>query len=512
MADAKQKQKQAAEPEPQRMPDGVFKTVPMGFDKKEVNLYIRKLIEKMRVEAEERLVKELAAVKPAPGSGGNSNTEELNNRIASLTASYNEANDRAASYETRATNLQVNLDRVLNELDKLKASGGAAAGIDVSAIKKDAEREAERIVNAAKSQADAIIAEAKIKSESFVSSDTKTVAVADPAAFNEILSILGGGKKQLTDSYSALSALFDSAIAAAEKGASAPPVAIPEKQITPPKQITPVEPVIPKPAPSAPTKPAEIEIAPPKKAISDSAFNEFSALSFDGGSDTDSSVSDTFDGFAGFEMDTGGDDDELSAFADFSIDSEPADFPEHAAPKKPAPPARPAPAPAPAPVIDDAFSEFSEFALTLEPDTDDSAGTPLIQKSNRGEYSDEFQDLMLTSAEKPGKGKNLTEADVAVNTRERGSDLDDSILDMMISPSSGSLTISKSDDDDGYSISLSDLSMPDPVPGTINPAGRITTPKPQVKIPPSPSESVWNFDVDESDDDDDMSTDADILL
>ncbi|MDR0197583.1 MAG: hypothetical protein LBI36_05120, partial [Oscillospiraceae bacterium] len=435
--------------------------------KKEVNLYIKELIKKKDEEIEERLSKEVAALKKGEGGGESSKkTADLINELEAERA-------KVSKLETRCANMQTNLDRVTDELEKVKSAGGGGGG-DAKATKA-AKAEAENIIRDAKNQAAEIVENAKKKAKS-----AKSGGGGDPKAFDAVLARLDECKRKFDENYFAVSSLFEAAVQAAKGGASAA------------------------------TETGEYKSADAPQSVASDEFGEFADFAVD--SKPSGGVSDEFAEFADFAV--GGDsgvDDALSEFSELTLDGGGG--------------------------IDD-LSEFSEFTLdggvseptpaqsgkksaktAKQPDDDilTDEAPPLVKTDNKGEFSEEFQDLMLSPTEKSVKGENLTEKDVA-KKHDRGADLDESLFEMMLSHDVGALTATQNDDG-GYSltemksknagdIQISSSRAPEP------PA---RSGKNSVNLPPDPQDTMWNFDIDEeAEEEDDMTSDnveiSDLLL
>ncbi|MDR0221986.1 MAG: hypothetical protein LBI38_00390 [Oscillospiraceae bacterium] len=459
---AEKQQKQSAQ-------SGVFKTVPMGFDKREVNLYIKDLIKKKDEEAEERISKEILKHQNSSGGGDGSG------KIAELTKELEAAREKCSKLETRCSNMQTNLDRVSDELEKAKSQGGGGGGGGGAKTVKAAKAEADKIINDAKSQAAEIIGNAKKKSKSAKSG----AGGGNPESFKTVIAKLDEGKKQLDGAYFAISALFEAAAAAAKSGAdSAGAASVSESY---------AEPAV---AANVPEKSDEFG------EFADFAVGDSANVSSSGG------MSDEFSEFADFAVDdsanassSGGMSDEFSEFADLAIDGDSAGG--------------------------DEFSEFAAFTV----DGDSAEGEtapPLVKKDNTGEFSEEFQELMLSPTAKSVKGENLTEKDV-VKTQDKGADLDESLFEMMLSHDVGALKATRNDDG-GFSISgaggtfrnAGDVTLDAPPKRTSRPPAAASE-KTIVGIPPDPQDLMWNFDIDEdAEEDEDMVSDnieiSDLLM
>ncbi|MCL2633178.1 MAG: hypothetical protein FWD34_01550 [Oscillospiraceae bacterium] len=477
-----EKQKQ---PQPSQQ-GGVFKTVPMGFDKREVNLYIKNLIKEKEDELQTYITNNKLSGSGSAPSGGDGESAKI---IESLNKELEAERKKSAKLQSDLTNLE-----------KANAAGGKAPVQTV-------------------------------------------VSSGDPEAFKAVLEQLRDGKTKADNNYFALAAFFSEAITSLEDGLAS----FKASAATAKSTIT-----IDKPAEQKASKPA----AP---AVS-SEFDEFADFAIDAPEPTpapapaaasEPAVSD-LDDFADFTIDSsdlgvsGSADttsDELSEFADFAFDGDDSDdsdmsndlsdFSDFSL-DEPDPAPKQEPQPEPVQMVQPVKEpeiEIEDIQLEVSDASDD---TPLLKKGNKGEFSEDFQDFMLNSNDETGiKGSNLSENDVVVK-HEKGGDLDESLFEMMLSPTTGALSVSENGEG-GFTLSGSEnvpandyVAEKPPTPAEDNhdnfddfmaatDKGTRADDSGVIKITPESLDAVWNFDMDEdNDEDDDMSSDhieiSDLLL
>lgn len=140
--------------------DGSFRTVPMGFDKNEVNAYIDKYRQRIQeAEAYKRTCEDRISAAQKDADEAQKEADEAKKKLMAS----------STEFEVRLKTERRNNDLLTNQIDELKRklkNAGSARGASTA----EAEKKSAEIINAANAQARDIIERAKKTAQSIVSS------------------------------------------------------------------------------------------------------------------------------------------------------------------------------------------------------------------------------------------------------------------------------------------------------------------------------------------------------
>lgn len=140
--------------------DGSFRTVPMGFDKNEVNAYIDKYRQRIQeAEAYKRTCEDRISAAEKDANEAKKEAEEAKKQLMAS----------STEFEVRLKTERRNNDLLTNQIDELKRklkNAGSARGASTA----EAEKKSAEIINAANAQARDIVERAKKTAQNIVSS------------------------------------------------------------------------------------------------------------------------------------------------------------------------------------------------------------------------------------------------------------------------------------------------------------------------------------------------------
>lgn len=157
--------------------DGSFRTVPMGFDKNEVNAYIDKYRQRIQeAEAYKRTCEDRISAAEKDANEAKKETEEVKKQLMAS----------STEFEVRLKTERRNNDLLTNQIDELKRklkNAGSARGASTA----EAEKKSAEIINAANAQARDIVERAKKTAQNIASSAKGSAQVSGGAVSEEFI-------------------------------------------------------------------------------------------------------------------------------------------------------------------------------------------------------------------------------------------------------------------------------------------------------------------------------------
>ena len=250
--------------------DGSFRTVPMGFDKNEVNAYIDKYRQRIQ-EAEmfKKTCEDRISTAEKAAEAAKKEAEEVKKQLMAS----------STEFEVRLKTERRNSDLLTNQIDELKRKL-KNAGTSSKSSTADAEKKSAEIINAANAQAHDIVERAKKTAQDIISSaqsasggsGSNVNSEAFISAARKFVEVVNSEFKSVTDQAAALGT-----------GAPAASVKMPDfSNIQAPRASVPIP--APEPAPTPAVNPQEIFAGTSAEAdsgdmlsfgdLSDSSVNE----------------------------------------------------------------------------------------------------------------------------------------------------------------------------------------------------------------------------------------------
>ena len=157
--------------------DGSFRTVPMGFDKNEVNAYIDKYRQRIQeAEAFKKTCEDRISTAEKAADAAKKEVEEVKKQLMAS----------STEFEVRLKTERRNSDLLTNQIDELKRklkNAGSARGASTA----EAEKKSAEIINAANAQANDIVERAKKTAQDIISSAKSSVGGSGGAVSEEFI-------------------------------------------------------------------------------------------------------------------------------------------------------------------------------------------------------------------------------------------------------------------------------------------------------------------------------------
>ncbi|MBD5112599.1 MAG: hypothetical protein HDT42_08740 [Ruminococcaceae bacterium] len=157
--------------------DGSFRTVPMGFDKNEVNAYIDKCRQRIQeAETFKKTCEDRISTAEKAADAAKKEVEEVKKQLMAS----------STEFEVRLKTERRNSDLLTNQIDELKRklkNAGSARGASTA----EAEKKSAEIINAANAQANDIVERAKKTAQDIISSAKSSVGGSGGAVSEEFI-------------------------------------------------------------------------------------------------------------------------------------------------------------------------------------------------------------------------------------------------------------------------------------------------------------------------------------